>query len=240
MDPEPTGRRTTAVATRRIAVVDDSTEQVLVLETMLRSEGFDVRSASDGASAIDLVRDFRPHVVLLDLVMPGIDGLEVCRQIRRFSDAYVVMVTSKDDELDRILGLELGADDYLAKPFSPRELVARLGAMLRRPRVATARSTVTCGAVTVEVDAREVCVRGEPVELTRTEFDLLHTLAARPDRVFTRAMLISGVWGDDWIGDEQLVTTHVMNLRRKLERAGAPNVIRTVRGVGYRAQPPAN
>jgi DNA-binding response OmpR family regulator len=178
--------------------------------------------------------------VVLDLGLPGLDGIEVCRQLRTFTDCYVIMLTARTDEVDKLIGLSVGADDYLTKPFSPRELVARVQVMLRRPRV----PAPTCGAagdllrfgpLVLDVAGREVHLDGDPVDLTRTEFDLLATLASRPKVVFTRRQLIDAVWGATWVGDEHLVDVHIGHLRRKLgDDAAEARFVRTVRGVGYR------
>jgi DNA-binding response OmpR family regulator len=181
-------------------------------------------------------------VVVLDLGLPGLDGIEVCRQLRTFSDCYVVMLTARSDEVDKLVGLGMGADDYLTKPFSPRELVARVRVMLRRPRTGPAAAGHALdepprvfGSIRVDVTAREVHVDGAAVELTRTEFDLLAALSARPRMAFSRRQLIEAVWGEGWVGDEHLVDVHVGHLRRKLgDDPAAPRFVRTVRGVGYR------
>jgi DNA-binding response OmpR family regulator len=180
-------------------------------------------------------------VVVLDLMLPGIDGVEVCRQLRTFSDAYVIMLTARTDEVDTLIGLSVGADDYLTKPFSPRELVARVKAMLRRPRTAgpaDAAPARRIGALTIDPQAREVHLTGQLVELTRTEFDILDALSAHPRTVFTRARLVESVWGNGWIGDDHLVDVHIGHLRRKLgDDPTDPRYILTVRGVGYRMGP---
>jgi DNA-binding response OmpR family regulator len=174
---------------------------------------------------------------VLDLGLPGMDGVEVCRQVRTFSDAYVVILTARSDEVDTLVGLSVGADDYMTKPFSPRELMARVQAMLRRPRQPdgggeTAR---TFGALSVDSVGRDVWLDGEPVALTRTEFDLLAALAGRPRMAFSRRQLIDHVWGETWVGDEHLVDVHIGHLRRKLgDDAAEGRFVRTVRGVGYR------
>jgi DNA-binding response OmpR family regulator len=169
-------------------------------------------------------------------MLPGIDGVEACRRIRAFSDAYIIMLTAKSDEVDKLVGLSVGADDYLTKPFSPRELVARVRAMLRRPRVAVVGPDLRrFGELEVDPAGREVRVDGRPVELTRTEFDLLDTLSAQPRVAFSRRQLLEHVWGGDWYGDDHVIDVHVGNLRHKLgDDATAPRYIRTVRGVGYR------
>jgi DNA-binding response OmpR family regulator len=179
--------------------------------------------------------------VVLDVMLPGFDGIEVCRQVRGFSDAYIIMLTARDEEVDKVVGLSVGADDYLVKPFSPRELVARVQAMLRRPRTGTAvREPVgaqqfTAAGLIVDPVAREARLAdGGGLDLTRTEFDLLAVLAASPRRAFTRRQLIDEVWGPDWFGDEHIVDVHIGHLRRKLgDNASQPRHIRTVRGVGY-------
>jgi DNA-binding response OmpR family regulator len=176
-------------------------------------------------------------VIVLDLGLPGIDGVEVCRQVRTFSEAYVVMLTGRDEEVDRLVGLSVGADDYMTKPFSPRELVARIRAMLRRPRGGSAESGEErrVGDLAIDVGAREVRAGEERVELTRTEFDLLAILTDHPKQVLTRAQLLERVWGADWFGDDHVVDVHMSSLRRKLgDDPRSPRYIRTVRGVGYR------
>ena len=206
----------------------------------LEREGFEVEQVHDGLAALEQARDFDPDVVILDLGLPGLDGVEVCRRLRTFSDAYVVMLTARSDEVDTLIGLSVGADDYMTKPFSPRELVARLRAMLRRPRplgvLAPDRpDTRAFGPLVIDTLGRDVWVEGEPVALTRTEFDVLAALAARPSMAFSRRRLIEAVWGGEWVGDEHLVDVHVGHLRRKLgDDATASRYIRTVRGVGYR------
>jgi DNA-binding response OmpR family regulator len=230
----------TGPAQLRAVVVDDEPSLVRVVTGYLEREGFVVRTAEDGESALDLIRATDPDVVVLDLGLPGIDGVETCRRLRTFSDCYVVMLTARADEVDMLIGLAVGADDYVTKPFSPRELTARIRTLLRRPRRGTVpdESPTTArvfGALAFDPHAREVTVDGRAVALTRTEFDLLDTLAAHPRLVFTRRQLIDRVWGTDWFGDEHLVDIHLGHVRRKL--GDAPNASRyvvTVRGVGYR------
>ncbi|MEA2427494.1 MAG: hypothetical protein QOF37_1122 [Thermoleophilaceae bacterium] len=219
-------------------MVDDAAEFRELVATVLRREGFVVEVAADGAEAVALARASAPDVVVLDLGLPGIDGVEVCRQLRTFSDAYVVMLTGREDEVDKLIGLSVGADDYVTKPFSPRELVARIRAMLRRPRAASAtapRPVRRVGEIEVDPGAREAKVRGKVVELTRIEFELLDVLSERPRTAFTRGQLLQRVWGPNWFGDDHVVDVHVSKLRRKLgDDARAPRYLRTVRGVGYR------
>jgi DNA-binding response OmpR family regulator len=222
----------------RALVVDDAAEFRELVAAVLRRDGFLVEVAGDGPAALDLARSFAPDVVVLDLGLPGMDGVEVCRQLRTFTDAYVVMVTGRRDEVDKLIGLSVGADDYVTKPFSTRELVARVRAMLRRPRVSAAtgaRSVRRLGVLEVDPGAREARVRGRLVELTRIEFDLLDALSERPRTAMTRAQLLRQVWGPNWFGDDHVVDVHISKLRQKLgDDARAPRMLRTVRGVGYR------
>ncbi|WP_149204958.1 response regulator transcription factor [Actinotalea subterranea] len=225
----------------RALVVDDEPALAAVVTGYLEREGFEVEVAHDGSDALDRARTRDPDVVVLDLGLPGTDGIEVCRRLRTFSDCYVVMLTARADEVDTLVGLSVGADDYLTKPFSPRELVARIRAMLRRPRVSTSGPTPTPGVVlvagdlTLDVAAREARVSGALVHLTRTEFDVLAALASRPGAVMSRAALIEAVWGSGWVGDEHLVDVHVLHVRQKLgDTAERQRYVRTVRGVGYR------
>ncbi len=220
----------------RVLVVEDAPEFLELIAGCLRDEGFGVDAARDGERAIELARALQPDVVVLDLGLPGIDGVEVCRRIRTFSDAYVVMLTGRNDEVDKLIGLSVGADDYMTKPFSPRELVARLRAMLRRARPMQTESAVRpFGELTIDTGARVVTIGGTTVELTRIEFDILDALSERPKVVFTRGKLIERVWGPDWFGDAHIVDVHLSSLRKKLgDDARSPRYIVTVRGVGYR------
>lgn len=216
-------------------VVEDTPEFAGLFSRLLRDEGFVVATAADGRGAVSAVRAERPELVLLDVSLPGLDGFEVCRQLREFSDAYVVMVTGRDDEVDKVVGLTVGADDYVTKPFSPRELSARIRAMRRRPRVVAQPGVREFERLVVDPLAREVLLDGEHVELTKIEFDLL---SGRPRHTFSRQHLLSTVWGGTWFGDDHVIDVHVGNLRRKLgESAGRPRHVRTVRGVGYRFDP---
>ncbi|OZB88529.1 MAG: DNA-binding response regulator [Microbacterium sp. 14-71-5] len=231
-------------AARRALVVDDERALAEVVAGYLRREGYEVRLAYDGPDALEAARELDPDVVVLDLGLPGLDGVEVCRQLRTFSDCYVVMLTARTDEVDTVIGLSVGADDYVTKPFRPRELVARIAAMQRRPRrsFATAGRSedgsvppLVIGPLRLDLAGREVELDGEPVPLTRTEFDVLAALARRPAAVLTRRQLIEAVWGDGWVGDEHLVDVHVLHLRQKLgDTVDAQRFVRTVRGVGYR------
>lgn len=219
----------------RALVVEDAPEFRDLIAAQLEAAGFWVATVADGASAVEVARSQSPDVIILDLGLPGIDGVEVCRQIRTFSEAYIVMLTGRDDEVDMLIGLSVGADDYMTKPFSARELVARVHALLRRPRVGPATQPRRLRDLVVDPDAREVIVADRKIELTRTEFDLLDALTANPKLVLSRRQLLERVWGPDWYGDDHVVDVHVSSLRRKLGDAAAePKYIRTVRGVGYR------
>jgi DNA-binding response OmpR family regulator len=227
---EPSGRRTALV-------VDDEPDLVRLVTAYLEREQFRVVSAGDGEGAVALAREVEPDVIVLDLMLPVLDGVEACRRIRVFSDAYIIMLTAKGEEVDKLVGLSVGADDYLVKPFSPRELVARVHALLRRPRAGAAGEQPVRRFGDLEIDpaAREVRRGGAPVELTRLEFDLLDALSQRPRMAFARQQLIDRVWGEDWIGDDHLVDVHIAKLRRKLgDDAQSPRFVHTVRGVGYR------
>jgi DNA-binding response OmpR family regulator len=225
------------IASVRVLVVEDSPEFRSVLVPLLKQEGFRVEEATDGESGVAIARSLEPTVVVLDLNLPKMDGVEVCRQIRTFSDAYVIMLTAKADEVDKLIGLSVGADDYMTKPFSPRELVARIRAMLRRPRVGAGDddSAREFGELRIDPLSREVLRSGDKIDLTRIEFDLLDVLSSNPRMAFTRAKLLERVWGPDWFGDDHVVDVHVSNLRKKIgDDPNAPRYVRTVRGVGYR------
>lgn len=219
----------------RILVVDDEAPILELVRGYLEREGFVVEAAMDGPSALDAVRASAPDVVILDVMLPGLDGIEVCRQIRTFSDAYVLMLTARGEEIDRIVGLTVGADDYLVKPFSPRELVARVKALLRRPRRPADPAAALPSGLELDVARRAVRVDGTPVELTALEFDLLAVLVRDPGVVIGRQALLDRVWGADVIAEDHLVDVHIGNLRRKLgDDPGRPRFVETVRGVGYR------
>jgi DNA-binding response OmpR family regulator len=216
-----------------ILVVDDEQPIRELVRTYLRSERMDVITAEDGPAALEAIREHAPDVVVLDVMLPGFDGIEVCRRLRAFSDAYVLMLTARGEETDRVVGLSMGADDYLVKPFSPRELVARIKALLRRPRAAPA--TAGPAGLTVDAERHEVVVDDRPVSLTVIEFDLLAALAREPGIVLSREQLLDRVWGQDFVGDNHLLDVHVAKLRAKLgDEAGQPRFVETVRGVGFR------
>jgi DNA-binding response OmpR family regulator len=217
-------------AATRILVVDDEAPLVELVRGYLAREGWTVLTAVDGPAALEVIRNDRPDVVVLDLMLPGLDGIEVCRQLRTFSDAYVLMLTAKSEEVDKLVGLAVGADDYLTKPFSPRELVARIRAMLRRTRSPSAGTS----GLDVDTGRRIARVDGQPIELTRTEFDILAALTREPGVVLDRATLLASVWGPGYT-DDHLVDVHIANLRRKLgDSPERPRFVETVRGVGYR------
>jgi DNA-binding response OmpR family regulator len=216
---------------RRIAVIEDESTIAVAVAARLRAEGFEVETAGDGLAGVELCRTFRPDLVVLDLMLPRLDGLEVCRRIQRERHVPVLMLTARDSETDLEIGLAVGGDDYLTKPFSPRELVARVRALLRRAERAPERSTESVRAGGLEVDpaTRRVLQNGRTVELTPTEFELLLRLAQSPGVVFTRRRLLEEVWGYQAGGGERTVDSHVRAIRRKL----GTDVVRTVRGVGY-------
>jgi DNA-binding response OmpR family regulator len=222
-----------------ILVVDDEEPIRTLIRGYLEHEGFVVEERADGTSAVAAVQESAPDLVVLDLMLPGIDGIEVCRRVRTFSDTYILMLTARTEEIDRVIGLSVGADDYLAKPFSPRELVARVKALLRRPRgLASPVSPESTSArapdgLVVDVPRRIVTVDGEARSLTVTEFDILAFLVRDPGVVVSRQKLLDVVWGVDFVGDDHVVDVHVANLRRKLSPESS-RFIETVRGVGYR------
>lgn len=247
--------QTTHVSADRTAVVveDDPDIRLLVLE-VLEMAGFAVHEAPTGREGIDLVRELEPDLVTLDLGLPDLDGTEVCRRIRQFTDAYVIMITARRDEIDQLIGLEMGADDFIVKPFSPRALQARVAAMFRRSRSMVGSQVsggngggqaepvsqepdgvIRRGALEVDLEGRLVHLEGKELHLTRTEFDLLATMLSGPRRVWTREALLRAVWGGEWNSDLHLVEVHMGNLRRKLgDSARSSRWIQTVRGVGYR------
>jgi DNA-binding response OmpR family regulator len=221
---------------KTILVVDDEPKIATLARDYLEHAGFAVLTAGDGPSALALVRQRRPDLVVLDLGLPGLDGLDVTRELRRSSTIPIVMLTARDDELDKLLGLELGADDYLTKPFSPRELVARVRAVLRRSeRPPESAETIRAGDVVLDLARMRAEVDGAAIDLTPTEFQLLATMAARPGRIFTRAQLLDALHGVAFETYERAIDSHIKNLRRKVEPdPRRPRYILTVYGVGYR------
>lgn len=218
-----------------ILVVDDDSSLAEMLSIVLRQEGFESRVVTRGDDALDAFRGFRPDLVLLDLMLPGKDGIDVCKEIRAESGVPIVMLTAKGDTVDVVLGLESGADDYIVKPFKPKELIARIRARVRRNDVADGES-LSIGDVHIDVAGHAVTRAGEPINLTPLEFDLLVALARKPWQVFTREVLLEQVWGYRHSADTRLVNVHVQRLRAKVEHDPEnPEVVVTVRGVGYKA-----
>jgi len=214
--------------------VDDDPALAEMLTIVLRGEGFDTAVVADGSRALPAVRDLKPDLVLLDLMLPGMNGIDVCKAIRGESGVPIVMLTAKTDTVDIVLGLESGADDYVVKPFKPKELVARVRARLRRTD-----NEPAIGDVSIDVPGHEVTREGKQIQLTPLEFDLLVALARKPRQVFTREVLLEQVWGYRHAADTRLVNVHVQRLRSKVERDPEhPEVVLTVRGVGYKAGPP--
>jgi DNA-binding response OmpR family regulator len=217
-----------------VLVVEDAPEFARVVSTVLRNAGHRVRVVSTMAGALVELEAFAPDVVILDLGLPDGDGLDLCRMIRERSSAYILMLTGRDEEVDKLLGFRLGADDYVTKPFSARELAARVDALLRRPRAEAAPEVVRVfGDLAIDTGAREVTVAGEHAVLTRIEFDLLDMLSASPKLVFNRKQLLDRVWGVGWFGDDHVVDVHIANLRKKIDQPNVVSWVRTVRGVGY-------
>jgi len=221
-------------------VVDDEASVRQLVQSYLTREGFEVIEAPDGATALKLARTQHPELVVLDLMLPEVDGLEVSRILRAESDIYILMLTARTEEADKLLGLGLGADDYLTKPFSPRELVARVKAILRRGResaAAAGHKPMRAGDIEVDPERHMATVAGRSLDLTTREFEILSQLAARPNMVFTREKLLELVWGYNYYGDPRVVDVHVAKLRKKLEDNPAePVYIKTVRGVGYKLE----
>jgi len=227
----------------KILVVDDEPSIVNLVSSYLKAEGYQVYTASDGNAGLKAARTYKPDLIVLDIMLPGLDGLEVLSRLRRESDVYVILLTARTEETDKIVGLTVGADDYVTKPFSPRELTARVKAALRRiqagegaghrlePGESSAPDIFSFKRVRIDSGARQVTMDGHPVELTAIEFDLLAALAENRGRVLSRAQLLEKVWGYDYFGDTRVVDVHLGHVRRKL---GADAPITTVRGVGYR------
>jgi two-component system, OmpR family, alkaline phosphatase synthesis response regulator PhoP len=222
--------------THTVLVVDDEPTILNTTQAYLEREGYTVHTALDGLTALKAARAFQPALVVLDIMLPGMDGLEVLRRLRQESDVYVLMLTARADETDKVVGLTVGADDYLTKPFSPRELVARVKAILRRDRgVGPGEPALVFSRLRVDPAARQAWKEDQLLDLTPIEFDLLHTLALNRGRVLSREQLIEQVWGYDYYGDERIVDVHIGRLRKKLEDDPSdPRLIATVRGVGYR------
>jgi len=222
------------VSGAKILVIDDEQSIIDLVTAYLHQEGYDVHIAMDGPSGLKAAQTFKPDLVVLDVMLPGMDGIELLARLRRESDVYVIMLTAKSEETDKIVGLSVGADDYLTKPFSPRELVARVKAALRRLRLggsAAEAATLTFRDLRIDTGRRQVWLNDEPVSLTAIEFDLLKTLAEHQGLVLSREQLLEKVWGYDFYGEERVVDVHIGHIRQKL---GDDRFIVTVRGVGYR------
>jgi two-component system, OmpR family, alkaline phosphatase synthesis response regulator PhoP len=223
------------MAAVKVLVIDDDQSIVDLLSAYLTREGLQVEVARDGAAGLARARQFHPDVVVLDIGLPGLDGLEVLRRLRTESSAYVVMLTAKAEETDKVVGLSLGADDYVTKPFSPRELTARIRAILRRERGPEQSRVLAFRTLRIDPARREVWKDEVRLELTTREFDLLYALASYPGHVLSREQLIARVWGADYFGDDRVVDAHIKDLRRKLaDDPGRPRLIETVRGIGYK------
>lgn len=227
-----------AVSEGLILVVDDEAHIRELVRLYLEKEGFHVALAADGEEAVHKVKSLHPQLIILDIMLPKFDGWDVCREVRKFADTPIIMLTAKGEEFDKVLGLELGADDYLTKPFSPRELVARVKAILRRTvteEPVSDSETLSFPGLTINQSSREARVDGEEITLTPKEFDLLWFLAKNPGKVFTREQLLTAVWGYDYYGDLRTVDTHIKRLREKVERDGPSSYhVKTVWGVGYK------
>ena len=219
----------------KILVIDDEPSIINLVSAYLKPEGYEVYTAADGNAGLKAARAFKPDLIILDLMLPGIDGIELLTRLRRESDVYVIMLTARTDETDKIVGLSVGADDYVTKPFSPRELTARVKAALRRIKTGSAsseeRSVLSFKHVRIDVGAHTVTVDDAPVELTSIEFDLLRALAENRGRVLSREQLLEKVWGTEYFGEMRVVDVHLGHVRQKL---GNEALIATVRGVGYR------
>jgi two-component system alkaline phosphatase synthesis response regulator PhoP len=218
----------------KILIIDDEPSILNLVTAYLRPEGYEIYTANDGPSGLHAARAYKPDLVVLDIMLPGMDGLELLTRLRRESDVYVILLTAKTEEIDRIVGLSVGADDYVSKPFSPRELVARIKAALRRLQSGSgpqAGQVLNFNHIRIDTASRQVWMDGNPVELTAMEFDLLEVLAEHRGMVLSRERLLEKVWGHDYYGDLRVVDVHVGHIRQKL---GDENLIATVRGVGYR------
>ena len=230
------------MARRRVLVVDDDRNIVQLVRMYLEKDGYQVAVAYDGTEALDVVRTFKPDLIVLDIMLPGVDGHEVCKRLRWESDVPIIMLTARTSESDKLVGLDLGADDYVTKPFSPRELLARIRAVLRRAPGSDdlgGPEELSVGPLTIYPRRRQVVLEEKPVQLTPTEFNLLKVLAMSPGQVFTRAQLIERAFGYDFEGFERNVDVHITSLRRKLDARSRDKLIKTVYGLGYKLEPEA-
>ncbi|GAB4416817.1 MAG: response regulator transcription factor [Anaerolineales bacterium] len=217
----------------KILIVDDEPNIINLVTAYLKPEGYEIYTANDGPSGLKAARTFKPDLIVLDVMLPGIDGIEVLTRLRRESDVYVILLTAKTEETDRVVGLSIGADDYVIKPFSPRELTARIKAALRRLKSSSTsvRDVLSFKHIRIDIAARQVMLDDKPIELTTIEFDLLKTLAENRGRVLTREQLLEEVWGGTYYGETRVVDVHLGHIRKKL---GRDDLIATIRGVGYR------
>ena len=219
----------------RILLIEDDRRVRRTTALALADEGYEVLEAEDGETGLTMLTDKRPDLIVLDVMLPGRDGFEICREIRKTSELPIVFLTAKTDTVDVVVGLESGGDDYVTKPFAARELIARIRALLRRARSEQRTARISVGDVVIDVDGGIVTKAGEPVQLTKTEFHLLRTMAERPNQVFSREVLLEKVWGYDYLGDSRLVDVHIRRLRAKIEtESSEPTIIRTIRGLGYK------
>lgn len=219
----------------RILLIEDDRRVRRTTALALADEGYEVIEAIDGESGLTLFADKRPDLVVLDVMLPGRDGFEICREIRKSSELPIVFLTAKTDTVDIVVGLESGGDDYITKPFAARELIARIRALLRRARTEQRTNRITIGDVVIDVEGGAVSKDGTAVQLTKTEFNLLRTMAERPNQVFSREVLLEKVWGYDYLGDSRLVDVHIRRLRAKVESDPSnPTMIHTIRGLGYK------
>jgi len=221
------------MANAKILVIDDEPNIINLITAYLKPEGYEVFTAEDGLSGLKAARAFNPDIIVLDVMLPGIDGIEVLTRLRRESEAYVIMLTARTEETDRVVGLSVGADDYVIKPFSPRELVARIKAALRRLKSdpATNKEILSFKHIHIDIPGRQITLDDEPVELTAIEFDLIKVLAKNRGRVLTREQLLEKVWGGTYYGETRVVDVHLGHIRKKF---GRDDLISTIRGVGYR------
>ena len=219
----------------KILIIDDEPSIHTVISAYLKAEGFDFKSAMDGSSGLSTALSYQPDIIILDVMLPGMDGMELLAHLRQESDVYVIMLTARTEETDKIVGLSIGADDYLTKPFSPRELIARIKAALRRiqtsPLMSTDPQIINFAHTKIDISARRVWVEEQLIDLTSVEFDLLLVLAQHQSMVLTREQLLEKVWGYDYYGDTRVVDVHIGHIRQKL---GNNELIETIRGVGYR------
>jgi len=225
--------------TKKILIIEDEKKIAELIRDYLLNAGYDVFCMDRGDTAVSYVKKENPELILLDIMLPGMDGTEICREIRKFSTIPIIMITAKVEEIDRIIGLELGADDYICKPFSPREMVARVKAVLRRSSSDSSGKTISLGPIFLDEDKHQVIIDNKDIKLTHSEYDLLKVMLSKPDKVFTRSELINRVQGYDFEGYERTIDSHIKNIRKKIaDRLPNQDIICSVYGVGYKLQPP--